>query len=93
MLWIQHTSFLGLHSKRAIRLLTIGWFFIEPLDKTAFFDFVNGIFAIGFTGQVKKIWQRHIFFIFDGSKRMDSRFGSETSGWGRVSTMFKPRTN
>lgn len=30
-------------------------------------DFVNGIsFAIGFTGQVKKIWHRHIFFIFDG---------------------------
>lgn len=24
------------------------------------------LFAIGFTGQVKKIWQRHIFFIFDG---------------------------
>lgn len=56
-------------------------------------DFVNGIFVIGFTGQVKKIWQGHIFFIFDGSKRMDSRFGLETSGWGRVSTMFKPRTN
>lgn len=40
--------------------------------------FVNGILAIGFTGQVKKIWLRHIFFIFDGGKRMDPRFGSES---------------
>jgi len=40
-------------------------------------------FAKGFTGQVKKIWHRHIFFIFDGGKRMDPRFDSETSGWGK----------
>lgn len=33
--------------------------------------------VVGFTGQVKKIWQRHIFFIFDGGKRMDPGFGSE----------------
>jgi len=49
--------------------------------RTAFGFFVNGIFQ-DFTGQVKKVWQRHIFFIFDGGKRMDRRFGFETSGLG-----------
>lgn len=52
------------------------------LDQTVFgillMDFF--FFAIGFTGQVKKIWLRHIFFIFDGGKRMDPGFGLETSG-------------
>lgn len=80
------------------------------LNQTVFgiycrFFFVCPFFliVIGFTGQVKKIWQEHIFFIFDGGKNNGfevwfwklqvGRVEGVGLGRGGVSTIFKPRTN
>lgn len=60
----------GIHLKPFLSL-----FYIGPDSILDFFDdffFVYSFIAIGFTGQVKKIWQQHIFFIFDGGKKNGS---------------------
>lgn len=72
----------GIHLKTFLSLFYVGpdsvWNFFW------WFLFVYLFIALGFTGQVKKIWQEHIFFIFDGGKKN----GSEVWFWklqvGRV---------
>lgn len=75
----------GTHLKPFLSFFKVGpdsvWNFIW------WFLFVSLFIAIGFTGQVKKIWQEHIFFIFDGGKKN----GSEVWFWklqvGRVGVL------